>query len=129
MAVHGDDLAADLMETYGFCIEEAEGGRYSPGFVAALACKLPQDCRWRVAQDPDAWWTGDRMLAASLLNALNGLIWGMSDKKRRGAPPEPVGPSSVRDKGKRSAAAVAMTVGELLEELSKPRKEVSSDGQ
>ena len=39
-----------------------------PGFVAALAVQLPPDCRWRVAIDPDSWWTGERILQAALLN-------------------------------------------------------------
>ena len=128
MAVHGEDLAADLMETYGVCIEDAASGRYSPGFVATLALRLPEGCRWRVAEDPDAWWTGDRMLAAALLNALNGLIWGMSDRKRRGAPPERVGPSWAKGAGEKRVDAVAMTVSELLAELSRPREE-ASDGK
>lgn len=116
-----DELAADLMETYGVSLEDAAAGERSPEFVAALALQLPPDCRWRVAEDRDAWWTGDRMLAASLVNSLNGLVWGMSDKRRRGPRPRPVGPTWAVG-GSRKAATVAMDREALMRELRKPRR-------
>ena len=121
MGARPDELAADMMETYGVSVEAAEAGAMSPSLVAALAAQLPQDCRWRVAEDPDAWWTGDRLLAAGLVNSLNGLVWGLADRKRRGPRPKPVGPAWAR-RETRKAAAVAMDKERLLAELARPRK-------
>ena len=95
-------------------------GEHAPVHVAALVSQLPQDARVRVADDPDAEWTLTAVLLASLLNALRGLMWGMSDKRRRGPQPKPVGPSWMT--GRRNIAARAMPVDELVAELSKPRR-------
>lgn len=114
------------METYGICLDEAMRGRYEAPFVASLAMQLPQDARWRVSYEPDAWWTGDRMLQAALVNALNGLIWGMGDRKKRGARPKPVGPTWAIDRG-RSVPATTMSKERLLELLALPRTEVTED--
>ena len=125
LAERPDELAADLMETYGVCIDHAMEGGYSAPFVAALADQLPQSCRWRVSYDMDAWWDGDRLLDAALVNALNGLIWGLSDRKKRGPAPKPIGPKWAAKKGaSRKLAAIAMTKAELMDELAKPREAV-----
>lgn len=118
-----DELSADLMENYGVCLDEAMEGRYGAPFVAALADQLPQSCRWRVSYDDDAWWDGDRLLQASLVNALRGLIWGMSDKVKRGPKPKPIGPRWAVEGKARTLAATAMPREELLRQLSLPRKE------
>ena len=115
-----DELRADLMETYGICMDEAMEGRYTAAFVASLCEQLPPSCRWRVSYEPDAWWDGDRVLMANILNNLRGLIWGMSDKRRRGPEPKPVGPSWMR--GQRKMGAVAMGAEELMRVLARPRK-------
>lgn len=106
------------METYGISLDAATEDM-EPASVAALAWQLPQDCRWRVSYDKDMWWTGDRLLAAALVNGLYGLIWGMSDKKSRGPKPKQVGPSRPRG---RKQPCVAMTPDELLKRLALPRK-------
>lgn len=116
------------METYGVCLDEAMEGRFGAPFVASLAMQLPQDARWRVSYDPDAWWTGDRMLQAALVNAFSALLWGMGDKKRRGPRPKPVGPSWAIDKG-RTVPATTMSKERLLELLALPRSEVIDDGR
>lgn len=112
------------MQTYGICLDAAMEGGYSPAFVAALAMQLPGDCRWRVAYDPDAVWTLDRCLYAGILNTLAGLVWGMADKKKRGARPKPVGPKWAREG--RTLKTVAMSREDLLEALSRPR---TGDGE
>lgn len=122
MAERPDELAADLFETYGLDIEAAMGGAHGPSLVAALAVQLPQSCRWRVAYDEDNWWTQDRQLVARLVNDLESLIYGMSDKKKRGNRPRPIGPSWVTGTRRRSARALSMTKDRLLRELSKKRK-------
>ena len=110
------------METYGINLWAAEGSGMEPGFIAALSVQLPQDCRWRVAIDPDMWWTGERVLQAALLNEFRNFEWGMADPKKRGAPPKPIGPKSMTQGKTRKLAAVAMSRDELLEELARPRK-------
>lgn len=114
------------METYGICLDEAMEGRYGAPFVASLCIGLPQDCRWRVSYEPDAWWTGDRMLFAALVNSLNGLIWGMGDKKKRGPRPKPVGPKWAIDKHKK-IPAMTMAKEQLLELLARPREKTGGD--
>lgn len=114
------------METYHISLDEAMEGRYEAPFVASLALQLPQDCRWRVSYEPDAWWTGDRMLSAALVNSLNALIWGLGDKKKRGPRPKPIGPKWAVDKG-RKAPALAMSKERLLELLARPRTESGGD--
>ena len=116
-----DELRADLMETYRISLDEAMDGAYTAPFVASLCDQLPQDCRWRVSYEPDAWWTGDRMLMASVLNALNGLIWGMGDKRKRGPKPKPIGPKWATEGRKRGIPAQAMRRDRLLELLARPR--------
>lgn len=116
------------MEVYGICLDAAMDGAYPAPFVAALAYQLPQDCRWRVSYDKDAWWTGDRLLMASIANALRGLVWGMADRRKRGPMPKQIGP---RGTGGRTLGRQPMSVAGLLERLSRPRrrrKEVD-DGQ
>ena len=126
MCERPDELRADLMEVYGVCLDTA-GAVYPAAFVAALAEQLPQDCRWRVSYDRDAWWTGDRVLAANLVNSLNGLIWGLADGKKRGPAPKPIGPSWFKGSGK-ALQTKAMPLDALVAELAKPRKEGSFDG-
>lgn len=121
MCERPDELRADLMSAYGVCLDTAPDCYPAP-FVAALAAQLPQDCRWRVSYDADCAWTLELQLQAALVNSLNGLIWGLADKKRRGPAPKPVGPSSARKPRGRSLPAVAMTREQLVEELAKPRK-------
>lgn len=119
MGERPDELRADLMEAYGVCLDEAAEGRWGAAFVASLTDQLPTSCRWRVSYERDAWWDADRMLTASVLNNLRGLIWGLSDKERRGPEPEPVGPAWA--KGVRRPRAVAMDAGSLMRELAKAR--------
>ena len=68
--------------------------------------------------------SGDRMLQASLVNALRGLVWGMSDKKKRGPAPKPIGPEWALKGVVKTLPAVAMAREQLLAELAKPRKAV-----
>lgn len=110
------------METYGVCIDHAMEGAYPAPFVAALVVQLPQDCRWRMAYDRDSWWTGDRMLSANLINSLNGLIWSLSDRRKRGPRPKLVGPSWANKKNSRGLPAQAMERDALLAALSRPRR-------
>ena len=98
-------------------------GEHSAGHVAALVFNMPHgESRLYEAIDPDAGWTRGQILLALLANSLNGLIWGMSDKKSRGPRPALVGPSWMTKGKTRKLAARTMRIDELMEVLSKPRK-------
>ena len=111
------------MQHYGVCLDEAMEGRFSPVFVASLAAQLPEDCRWKVAEDPDAIWNVDRCLMALVINQMRMSAWSSSDKKKRGRKPKPIGPRwMVEGDTSRRLAAVPMSKERLLAELAKPRR-------
>lgn len=122
LRIHGDEVRADLQQYYGIDLDAAMCGAHSPRHVAALFMQLPQDSRtWR-AEDEDAAWTPDRMLTATLVNQMASLMYGLSDPKKRGSKPEPIGPEAFRKARMRSLPALAMPIDKLMEELSKPRR-------
>lgn len=124
-----DELRADLMQHYGVYLDDAMDGRYSPDFVASLVTQMPEDCRWRVAEDQDALWNMDRVLLALLVNQIQGYIWANADKKRRGPRPKPLGPKwLVEADNTRKLPAMPMSREMLLAELSKPRTGGDVDG-
>ena len=94
-------------------------GEHSAAHIAALVEYLPSDCSLKRLNDKDAKWTLESNLLACILNSLNALIYGLSDKKTRGKPPEKVGASYITKK--ETLPARVLTVDELLAELSKPR--------
>lgn len=122
MGAHGDELRADLQQYYGIDLDDAMAGAHSARHVAALLAQLPPDCRVARAEDPDAAWTLTDSLLATVANALHTLMWGMSDPKKRGQRPAPIGPSWMRGKRTRTLDARAMPVDELMQELTKPRR-------
>lgn len=122
LRLHPDELRADLQQYYGIDIDAAMCGGHSPRHVAALLLQLPQDCRIARIESADAVWTPDRQLLAVLINQLSALMYGMSDPKRRGSKPQPIGPEQFRRARMKSLPARAMPIGELLAELSKPRR-------
>ena len=122
LRLHEPELRADFQQYYGIDLDAAMRGGESPRRMAALLMQLPQESRTYRKEDKDAIWTADRQLQAVLINQLAGLMWGMSDPKRRGAKPQPIGPEAFRKGRMRSLPARSMPIGELLEELSKPRR-------
>lgn len=121
-ALHPDELRADLQEVYGIDLDAAARGRHTAPHVAALVSQLPPDARLRVAGDADSLWTLENCLLAMLINALHMLMYGMADRKRRGNPPEAVGPSWMRGRrNSRTLEARVLSVDELMEILNKPR--------
>lgn len=119
---HEARLRADFQEFYGIDLDHAMAGAHTPHHIACLAVQLPQRSRTMTKEDADMAWGMPEVLLASILNSLNGLIWGMSDKRKRGQYPEQVGPSRLTEKPKRSLPALAMPVDELMMELSRPRR-------
>ena len=111
-----------MQQYYGIDLDRAMAGEHSAYHVACLLMQLPQDARIRTAHNADNQWTLDETLLASVLNSLNGLIYGMSDKKKRGREPEIIGPSWMRSKNMRSLPARVMSADELMEILNKPRR-------
>ena len=122
LRLHPDELRADLQQYYGIDLDAAMCGGHTPRHVAALLLQLPQDCRIARIEGKDAIWTPDRQLLAVIANQLAMLMWGMSDPKKRGAKPQPIGPEAFRKGRMKSLPARSMPIGELLAELSKPRR-------
>lgn len=96
-------------------------GEHTAGHIAALVACLPSDCALYVARNPDNAWTLEATLLAGIFNRLTGLIYGMSDPKKRGRKPQPIGPSWMTKANMRSLDARVLTVDELMAELAKPR--------
>ena len=116
-------MRADLQQYYGIDLDHARRGVHSPKHIACLVIELPSDARCRVAENPDTRWTLNDVVLAGLYNSLNALIYGMSDKRKRGNPPPLVGPSWMTDTDKtRSLPARVMPASELLEILNMPRE-------
>ena len=99
-------------------------GEHSANHIAQLVTQLPHDSRLVHSVNEDARWTLTDVLLAGLINKFSMFVYGMSDKKKRGAPPELVGPSWMTE-NKRTLPARVLPINQLLEELSKPRR---SDG-
>jgi hypothetical protein len=96
-------------------------GAHSVYHIACLVNQLPPNARIRTVENRDNNWTLNDVLNASVLNSLNSLIYGMSDKRKRGKPPEIIGPSWMQKKNTRSIPARAMPVDELMRILQLPR--------
>jgi len=114
-------LRADLQQYYGIDLDHAMTGGHSVHHICCLVMQLPSNARIRTAGNADNQWTLNDVLMASVLNSLNGLIYGMSDKKKRGHRPEIVGPSWMQDKHTRSIPARVLPANELMKVLSLPR--------
>lgn len=117
-----DELRADLQRIYGIDLDHAMAGAHSAGHVAALAANLPLDARVYAAQNTDATWTRQEILLAETRNAINRVIYMFADPRKRGKPPEPVGPSWMTRGRTRTLDARVMGIEELMEELNKPRR-------
>ena len=117
---HESELRADLQQYYGIDFDQAAAGGHSLHHVCCLVEQLPPDARVRAAENPDSRWTLNDVLSASLLNSLNALIYGMSDK-RKSKKPEIVGPSWMTKQHKRSMPARVLPVDELMRILQLPR--------
>lgn len=113
-----------MQRFYGIDLDHAMRGEHTPNHIAELVRFVPQDSALVRAIDDDAMWTLDRSLLAALLNSLNLMIWGMSDKSKRGAKPEMVGSSRMRNNG-RALDAQAMPIDELMAVLSLERSVTS----
>lgn len=113
-----------MQHFYGIDLDRAMAGEHSAGHVAALAYHLPNGSILKGAIDPDAGWSRNDILAAMLVNDLNALIYGLSDRKSRGPEPSRVGPSWMTkgNKHTRKMEARAMSVEKLMETLNKPRR-------
>jgi hypothetical protein len=126
-----DALRADLQRYYGIDLDHAMNGAHTPRHIAALVNHLPPEARIYAAEEVDNEWTLEHVLLADIRNIFSTFVWGMSDKKKRGARPPLIGPSWMTKKSGRKLAAQVMTVDDLMRELSKPRhntKEVN-DGE
>ncbi len=118
MAEREDELRADLQEVYGVDLDAAMGGAHTARHVAALVSQLPPTSRLACAADPDNGWTTEAVMLAAIFNSLQSWQWAQADRRRRGARPERVGPSWMRQDGaSRKVDAQVMTVAQLMELL------------
>lgn len=112
-------MRADFQQYYGLDLD-GMGRDYTTLHAADLLMQLPEGARTRVAYDPASAWTTDRTLVACAVNALNLIWWSKTKDGQRGRNrPRPVGPAERG--GARKKQAMAMSVGELDEILSRPR--------
>ena len=128
MLMHQDELRADLQRVYHIDLDHAMGGEHTAGHVAALVSCLPSDSSLAATVDDDARWTVEACVLADVRNLLAGLIWGMGDKRRRGSPPKPIGPSWMTKGNDRTLEARVLSIEELMRELGKPRKGAENGG-
>lgn len=110
-----------MQRVYGIDLDCVEEGAHTLEHVAACAANLPSDSCVFVAEDPDRRWSLTDTLLAVIANTLRGLVWGMSDRRKRGRCPDPIGPKWMTKGRTRTLEARVMTIDELEEELSKPR--------
>ena len=115
-------MRADLQQYYGIDFDGAVDGAHSARHVAALVVNLPRESRLAVAENPDMAWSLTDVLLAVLVNSFRGFVWGMSDPKKRGSKPDPIGPSWMTKGKMRSLPARVLPIDELMNELSKPRR-------
>lgn len=96
-------------------------GEHTPHHIAELVRFLPQDSALYATVDEDAAWDMDRTLLAMIYNSLNLLMWGMSDKNKRGAKPEMILPKRMKRKS-RTIDAQVMPISQLMEILARERR-------
>jgi len=107
-----------MQQYYGVDIDHRN---HTPHHIACLLVELPSDARVRVDENADSRWTLNDIILSGIYNSLNALIYGMSDKRKRGNPPPLAGPSWMTDK-KRQLPARVMPASELMEFLKLPRE-------
>lgn len=98
-------------------------GAHSAPHVAALVHQLPPSSRLSLLQDADNAWSLDAIMLAAIFNSVQLWQWAKLDRRHRGPMPEKVGPSWMRQKGRKLDAQV-MTIERLMKELGKKRREV-----
>lgn len=114
-------LRADLQQHFGIDLDHAMDGGHSAEHIAQLVAHLPQDARLNRDANPDAQWALGDVLLAALINNFRMFVYGMSDPRKRGAKPEPIGPSWMTE-NKRTLPARVLPIKKLMEELNKPRR-------
>lgn len=119
--MHESKIRADLQQYYGIDLDHARRGEHSAHHIACLVVELPSNARTRIAESKDAIWTFEAAVMASVFNAINSIAYGLSDSKKRGNPPELLGPSWISRKNKNTLPAQVMPASELMEILNKPR--------
>ena len=122
MQEHPDQLRADLQRHYGIDLDHAMAGEHTAAHIGALVACLPSDAAVFKAKNPDAAWTLETVLLAVIHNDISSLIYGMSDPRKRGHKPKPIGPSWLTKGAVRTLEARALPIDELMAELSKPRR-------
>ena len=121
-ALHPEELRADLQRVYGIDLDHAMRGEHTAAHVAALAVNLSRDACVFATESEDARWGLAEILLADIRNTLVGFVWGMSDRRKRGRKPVPIGPSWMTRGKTRTLDARVLTIEQLQAELAKPRR-------
>lgn len=107
VAAAPDALMADMRRVYGLNLTDL-----APLEAAALARWLPDGAMvWRVLDLPNAWTTGQHLLAC-LVDQLQMWMWAQADKRKRGPKPKPL-PRPGQQKQETKSDTAAMSVEEL----------------
>ncbi len=115
LVLHPDELAADMMQTYGVAWPDVEAGAYPASFVARLAVQLPPDARVRAAEDTDSIWRLDHVLLADLVNQLAALAHALCGRKGSRAPKR-IGPTYMSGKPEERKVEAQVMDREQLED-------------
>ena len=97
-------------------------GEHTAYHIGVLLAMLPREsCVHKAVIGKDAEWTLESTLLADIRNNLVMLMYAMSDPKKRGQKPKRIGPSWMT-RAARTLEARVLSITELMQELSKPRR-------
>ena len=111
-----DELAADMLETYGLLMPDILAGKYPAFFVAQLATQLPPYARTLTKINADSAWRLEHILLASLCNSFNSFVYSYGGKK--GKKPKPIGPSYMCGKNKKQVKHETLGIDALREKMA-----------
>ena len=112
---YADELAADMLETYGLLMPDILAGKYPASFIAQLATQLPSNSRIAIKINADNAWQLEDVLIATLCNSFNNFVYSYGGKK--GKKPKPIGPSYMRGENKKQVKTETLTINALRDKM------------
>lgn len=115
-----DEVLADFQQYYGIALPLEEEDE-PPDFerMAVLWNQLPAESRTARTQAPELEWDAGEYLLWQIEYRLRELVWAMSDRKKRGARPQPLStPQKMTEARKKQRNALA-SKDELDRKLAK----------
>lgn len=118
---HPCELRADFQQYYGLCIDDM-GRTFSVRHAGELAVMLPRESRVAAAIDPANCFGVAELLATTIANGVNDLVWLNTKDGQKGVnrPKRIVPPGAESDK-----QGSSLDVAEYERILNMPRKEAS----